>query len=68
MATPRKHRDQTFRKSDLMRAFRAAEAVGVKSPRIEVDRRGTIAIIPAKPDEAGNNEWDEVLAHDPARA
>jgi hypothetical protein len=68
MAAPRKHRDQTYRKSDLVRAFRAAEAAGIKSPRIEVDRHGTIAIIPAKPEGVGENEWDTVLSNDPATA
>ena len=67
MAAPRKHRDQTYRKSDLVRAFRAAKAAGVKNPRIEIDRYGTLSIISGnadeadRPDEAGRNEWDEVL-------
>jgi len=46
---PRRYRDQTFRKADVMRAWRAAQAAGIPNPRIEIDRHGTIAIIPGDP-------------------
>jgi hypothetical protein len=49
---PRRYRDQTFRKTDVVRALRAAQTAGIPSPRIEIDRHGTIAIIPGAPPEA----------------
>ena len=45
----RSRRDTTFRKADVMRAIRAAQAVGISNPRIEIDRHGTIMIIPGEP-------------------
>jgi hypothetical protein len=45
----RSRRDTTFRKADVMRAIRAAQAVGISKPRIEIDRHGTIMIIPGEP-------------------
>jgi hypothetical protein len=44
----RRYRDQTFRKADVMRAWRAAQAAGIPNPRIEIDRHGTISIIPGE--------------------
>jgi hypothetical protein len=65
----RHRRDTTFRKADVMRAIRAAQAVGISNPRIEIDRHGTIAIIPGEaPKDNGAgiiNPWDEVLTNDP---
>jgi hypothetical protein len=48
MAGPRRPRDQTFRKSDLVRAIRGAKDAGVPNPRIEIDRLGKITIIPGE--------------------
>ena len=42
-------RDTTFRKADVMRAIRAALAVGLSNPRIEIDRHGTITIVLGEP-------------------
>ena len=42
-------RDTTFRKADVMRAIRAAQAVGISNPRIEIDRHGTITIVLGEP-------------------
>ena len=60
---PRRYRDQTFRKTDLVRALKAALTAGVPDPRVEIDRDGTIMIIPGDTpnDSAAENPWDEVL-------
>ena len=34
---PRRHRDQSFRKTDIVRAYRAARAAGIANPRIVID-------------------------------
>jgi hypothetical protein len=34
---PRRHRDQSFRKSDVVRAYKAAKAAGIPNPRIVID-------------------------------
>lgn len=63
----RRHRDQTFRKADVIRAIRAAQAVGIPNPRIKIDRHGTITILPGEPSKdtdgakPDDNPWDEVL-------
>jgi hypothetical protein len=62
----RSRRDTTFRKADVMRAIRAAQAVGISDFRIEIDRHGTIAIVPAEPPKDNGvaaNPWDEVLTN-----
>jgi hypothetical protein len=51
----RKPRDLTFRKADVMRAYKAAVGAGIPNPRIEVDREGTISII-AQPSENGASD------------
>jgi arginine exporter protein ArgO len=62
MASPRRPRDQTFRKTDLVRAIKAAQAAGLVNPHVEIDRFGTIKIIPGEPlGSADSNPWlDEV--------
>jgi hypothetical protein len=62
---PRRYRDQTFRKTDLVRALKAAQTAGVPGPRVEIDRRGTIVIMPGDPpkDSGVENPWDEVLTN-----
>jgi hypothetical protein len=46
----RRHRDQTFRKNDLVRVLRAAQTAGLANPRVEIDTtRRTISIIPGEP-------------------
>jgi hypothetical protein len=58
----RKPRDQTFRKTDVVRAYRAAVAAEMKNPRIIIDTATKqITIEPATPrDDDQKNEWDEV--------
>lgn len=57
-------RSQTYKKSDLTRAIKAAEAAGVRNARFEVNQRGTIAIIPGNSAELEPNEWNSVLRDD----
>jgi hypothetical protein len=45
----RRYRDQTFRKTDAVRALRAAQTAGVSHPRLQIDRHGTITIVPGEP-------------------
>ena len=61
----RRHRDQTFRKLDLVRAYRAAQSAGIPNPRIEIDRHGTISIVPGEAraeQPAEGNELDNWMA------
>jgi hypothetical protein len=69
----RPRRPLPFKQTDLERAYRAAERVGMPNPRIEIRRDGTITVIPGDPpkDSGGrSNAWDEVLtnAEDAQRA
>jgi hypothetical protein len=52
----------TFRQSDVTRALKAAAAAGVGIARVEIDKRGTIVIVPGEPteiaSEPGPSEWD----------
>ena len=60
---PRRHRDQTFRKSDVVRAYRAAVDAGVPNPIVRIDtinRQITIASGAPRDDDQTRNEWDEV--------
>jgi hypothetical protein len=58
MASPRRPRDQLFKKTDLVRALRAAQTAGVPNARVEVDIHGTISIIPGEPlESADSNPW-----------
>ena len=62
MPAPRRYRDQTFRKTDIVRAYKAALAAGVPNPRIEIDREGTIKIVPSglpKDNDSGASPWDQ---------
>jgi hypothetical protein len=58
----RKPRDQTFRKSDVVRAYRAAVDAGVTNPIVRIDTvNRQITIIAGAPhDQPRSNEWDEV--------
>jgi hypothetical protein len=50
-----------FRQADVTRAFRAAQAAGVKVARVEIDRDGKIVIVPAdelEHERREGNEWD----------
>jgi hypothetical protein len=48
-----------FRQRDLTRAFRAAQAAGVKVARVEIDRDGKIVIVTADEHERREeNSWD----------
>ncbi len=48
-----------FRQADVTRAFRAAQAAGVKVARVEIDRDGKIVIVTADElERREGNEWD----------
>jgi hypothetical protein len=50
-----------FRQQDVTRAFRAAQAAGVRVARVEIDREGKIVIVTADELERREaNEWDRV--------
>jgi hypothetical protein len=55
----------TFKQRDLKSAIKAARDAGLENFRIDIDRQGTISVVPTAPAEpvepAGGNEWDEVL-------
>ena len=42
-------RPSTFKKTDLTRATKAVLAAGVGVARVQVDRQGTITIVPGEP-------------------
>jgi hypothetical protein len=52
----------TFKQQDLTRAFRAAQAAGVKVARIEIDRDGKIVIVTAdgEAERREENSWDRI--------
>ena len=61
MATPRRPRDQTFRKTDLVRALRAAVAAGIGIAQVEIDpATGKIVIVTTRADKAaaGGSDLD----------
>jgi hypothetical protein len=50
-----------FRQADVTRAFRAAQAAGVRVARVEIDREGKIVIVTAdelEGERREQNEWD----------
>jgi hypothetical protein len=56
----------TFRQNDPRRAIKAARNAGLENFRVDVDRNGTISVVPlagdlASPEPKGANEWDKVL-------
>jgi hypothetical protein len=62
----RRPRDQTFRKTDLVRAIKAAKAAGVPNPRVEIDlRHGKISIFTgeqgAAPQESAADTPEEII-------
>jgi hypothetical protein len=54
-----------FKERDVKRAGRAVLAMGLDIGRVEIDKNGTIVVIPGKPKEAADesterNEWDDL--------
>ncbi|MBT1512572.1 hypothetical protein KIP88_18880 [Bradyrhizobium sp. SRL28] len=52
----------------MKEAIKAARNAGLEHFRVDIDKRGTISIVPTAPGEAAQkqgtpNEWDDVL-HD----
>jgi hypothetical protein len=62
---PRKRRPLIFKHTDVVRALKAAHAAGIPNPRVEIDRNGTIAIIPCNPpkgETVSGNDLDNWLS------
>ncbi|MDN3274739.1 hypothetical protein QWJ07_10820 [Frankia sp. RB7] len=57
--------DCTFRQRDVKAAIKAAKEAGLENFRVEIDRNGTISVVPMAPGESvlgkGPNEWDDDL-------
>ena len=54
----------TFRQRDVKEAIKAARAAGLDNFRIDIDKQGTISVVPMGPGEPaqkGDNEWDDDL-------
>ena len=50
----RRYRDQSFRKTDVVRAWRAAQSAGVANPRLVINTvKGTIEIQSGEPSKDG---------------
>jgi hypothetical protein len=70
----RRYRDQTFRKTDFVRAVKAAHAAGIVNPRFEIDLvRRVMTVVPgdatlSSGDAKTGNPWDEVLPNVPHKA
>jgi hypothetical protein len=49
----------------LQAAIKAARHAGLENFRVDVDKQGTISVVPmapGEPNKQGENEWDEVLS------
>ena len=53
-----------FKERDVKRAARAVLAMGLQISRVEINKHGTIVVVPVLPNEpeplAGKDEWDVV--------
>ena len=64
---PRKAGDGcTFRQRDVKEAIKAARNAGLENFRVDIDRKGTISVVPmapgkAVPEKQGTNQWDDDL-------
>jgi hypothetical protein len=52
---------QTFKRSDVTRAIKAAAKAGLPVERVEIDKDGKIVIVTATTDDTKPNPWDMVL-------
>jgi hypothetical protein len=59
--------DCTFRQRDVKEAIKAARNAGLEHFRVDIDKKGTISVVPMVPGDAvpgkkqGTNEWDDDL-------
>ena len=55
----------TFKQRDLKEAIKAARKAGLENFRVDIDRNGTISVVPTAPAEPvpskGTNQWDDDL-------
>jgi hypothetical protein len=65
---PRKTGDGcTFRQRDLKEAIKAARNAGLENFRVDVDKNGTISVMPTAPGEQnsqGGTLWDKLLENE----
>ena len=61
----RKHGDGcTFKQRDVKEAIKAAKNAGLENFRIDIDKHGTISVVPLAPGEKaqkGDDEWADDL-------
>jgi hypothetical protein len=62
---PRKTGDEcTFRQRDLKEAIKAARNAGLENFRVDVDRNGTISVVPMTASDLADGKgtgWDKLL-------
>ena len=65
---PRKVGDECrFRQRDVQAVIRAAKKSGLENFRIDVDKHGTISVVPMAPGEGAQKQgtqWDKLLEDD----
>ena len=58
----------TFRQRDVKEAIKAARNAGLENFRVDIDKKGTISVVPMMPGEAAQQgqgtEWDKLLEDD----
>ena len=55
---------QTFRQRDVTRAVKAVVAAGLDISRVEIDKQGSIIVVPGKlnPAIGSSSSWDAAIA------
>ena len=65
---PRKAGDEcTFKQRDLQAAIKAARNAGLENFRVDIDKHGTISVVPMAPGEGAQKQgtqWDKLLEDD----
>jgi hypothetical protein len=59
--------DCTFRQRDVREAIKAARNAGLENFRVDIDKCGTISIVPMAPGEGAQKQgtqWDKLLEDD----
>jgi hypothetical protein len=60
------HGPYRFRESEMRRAIKAARSAGIRIGRVELNKDGTIVVVPGEPSDVSGdalNPWDEILAN-----
>ena len=59
--------DCTFRQRDVKEAIKAARNAGLENFRVDIDKHGTISVVPMAPGEGAQKQgtqWDKLLEDD----